>query len=113
LNQPYLDYQTHKQREAHYPSSNASHRTSIYYILIINFGSILALGSNEYFDLSYIDPLTQQTVQCSEDCTLSNATYEDFTVLSTKSVNGIRININSWYGSGGGLGYVQIFQSGN
>lgn len=74
--------------------------------------SVLALGLNEYFNLSYVDPVTQQTITCSEDCTLSNATYQDFTVLNPLSSNGVRININSWFGSGGGLGYVQIFQSG-
>jgi hypothetical protein len=63
--------------------------------------------------LSYVDLVTQQTIQCSENCTLSNDTaYQDFTVVDTLSVSGIRININSWFGAGGGLGYVQIFQSG-
>lgn len=74
--------------------------------------SVLALGLNEYFNLSYVDPVTQQTMTCSEDCTLSNATYQDFTVLNPLSSTGVRININSWFGSGGGLGFVQIFQSG-
>jgi hypothetical protein len=74
--------------------------------------NILALGLNEYFNLSYIDPTTQQTVQCSTNCILSNDTYQDFTVVNSMVSNGIRININSWYGNGGGLGYVQMFQSG-
>lgn len=73
--------------------------------------NVLALGLNEYFNLSYVDPVTQQTMTCSEDCTLSNATYQDFTVLNPLSSTGVRININSWFGSGGGLGFVQIFQS--
>lgn len=50
---------------------------------------------------------------CSENCILSNATYQDFTVLDSMKSNGIRININSWFGSSGGLSYVQIYQSGN
>jgi hypothetical protein len=76
--------------------------------------SILALGSNEYYSLAYIDPVTLQTIYCSTECVLSNTTdYQDFTVIGNKTTsNGIRININSWYGSGGGLGHVQIFQSG-
>jgi hypothetical protein len=67
---------------------------------------------NEYFNLSYIDPVTQQTLTCSENCVLSNITYQDFTVIDKLSTAGIRININSWFGNGGGLSYVQIYQSG-
>lgn len=74
--------------------------------------NVLALGLNEYYNLSYVDPVTQQTVQCSTDCILSNDTYQDFTVLDAMKSSGVRININSWYGQGGGLGFVQIFQSG-
>ncbi|KAI8885682.1 hypothetical protein K501DRAFT_322254 [Backusella circina FSU 941] len=73
--------------------------------------NILALGLNEYFELSYTDPVTQQIVQCSEVCTLSNDTYQDFTVVTPKTTSGIRINIDSWYGEGGGLSFVQIFES--
>ncbi|CEP11286.1 hypothetical protein [Parasitella parasitica] len=73
--------------------------------------NILALGSNEYFNLSFVDPASQQVVQCSTDCTLLNDTFQDFTVVDLMKSSGIRININSWYGDGGGLGYVQVFQS--
>ncbi|KAI9014562.1 cortical protein marker for cell polarity-domain-containing protein [Phycomyces nitens] len=79
-----------------------------------NSFSIIALGSNEYFELSYLDPVTQQTVICSEECHLSNDTtiaFQDFTVVSPYITTGVRINVDSWYGSGGGLGSVQIFQS--
>jgi hypothetical protein len=64
--------------------------------------------------LAYVDPVTQQTIHCLAECILSNSTdYQDFTVIDSKpTANGIRININSGYGSGGGLGHVQIFQSG-
>jgi hypothetical protein len=43
---------------------------------------------------------------------LSNDTFQDFTVVTPKTTSGIRINIESWYGKGGGLSYVQIFESG-
>jgi hypothetical protein len=73
------------------------------------------LGSNQYFELSYKDPVTNQMTTCSEKCTLSNDTslpYQDFTVVSPMTTNGIRINIDSWFGLGGGLGGVEIFRSG-
>ncbi|GAA5809418.1 hypothetical protein MFLAVUS_002826 [Mucor flavus] len=73
--------------------------------------NILALGWNNYFNLSYVDPVTQQTIVCSKHCILSNDTYQDFTVVDPISATGIRININSWFGSGGGLSFVQIYQS--
>ncbi|RCH85419.1 hypothetical protein CU097_004925 [Rhizopus azygosporus] len=74
--------------------------------------SIISLGSNDYFNLSYIDPATQQIQHCSEACLLSNTSdYQDFIVSTPLSTNGIRINIDSWYGSQGGLGGVQIFRS--
>ncbi|KAI9323395.1 cortical protein marker for cell polarity-domain-containing protein [Dichotomocladium elegans] len=79
-----------------------------------NTFSIIALGSNEYFTLSYIDPTTQQTVTCTTDCVLSNDTsiaYQDFTVVDPIPAHGIRIQIDTWYGLGGGLSNVQIFQS--
>lgn len=88
------------------------------YVCLLNDGiccSIIALGSNEYFELSYIDPITHETTTCTTDCTLSNDTtvgYQDFTVLNSPSATGIRIQIDSWYGQGGGLGGVEIFQSG-
>ncbi|RCI06967.1 hypothetical protein CU098_013732 [Rhizopus stolonifer] len=38
--------------------------------------------------------------------------HSNFTVLDPMTVNGIRININSWFGKSGGLGYVQIYHEG-
>ncbi|KAI8150283.1 cortical protein marker for cell polarity-domain-containing protein [Fennellomyces sp. T-0311] len=76
--------------------------------------SIIALGTNEYFELSYLDPTTQQMTTCSTDCVLSddpNVEYQDFTVLNSLTATGVRIQIDSWYGQGGGLSNVQIYQS--
>ncbi|GAA5795847.1 hypothetical protein HPULCUR_001209 [Helicostylum pulchrum] len=76
--------------------------------------NIISLGSNQYFQLSYTDPVTSQIVSCTDKCILSNdpsIPYQDFTVTSPVTTNGIRINIDSWFGSGGGLGNVEIFRS--
>ncbi|KAI7906872.1 cortical protein marker for cell polarity-domain-containing protein [Cokeromyces recurvatus] len=76
--------------------------------------SIISLGSNEYFELSYKDPVTNQNLTCTEECYLSNdlnIPYQDFTVLKPITTSGIRININTWYGSGGGLSGVSIFRT--
>lgn len=64
--------------------------------------------------MSYIDPLTNTVKYCTADCTLSNDTsiqYQDFLVAQPVSAQGIRIEINSWYGAGGGLASVEIFQT--
>ncbi|RCI06116.1 hypothetical protein CU098_012425 [Rhizopus stolonifer] len=79
-----------------------------------NIFNIISLGSNQYFNLSYTDPITKQTSTCSEQCFLSNDSsieYQDFTVMQPVTTNGIRINIDTWYGSAGGLGGVSIFRS--
>ena len=77
--------------------------------------NIIALGSNQYFALSYTDPVTNKITTCTTKCILSNNTsipYQDFTVTNKLTVSAVRINIDSWYGLGGGLGGVDIFTSG-
>lgn len=41
----------------------------------------------------------------------SNIPYQDFTVVNTVSTSGIRINIDTWYGTGGGFSGISIFRS--
>ncbi|KAI8646983.1 cortical protein marker for cell polarity-domain-containing protein [Parasitella parasitica] len=68
----------------------------------------------QYFTLSYLDPVTNQIVTCSEECSLSsdpNVSFQDFTVVNTASTSGVRISIDTWYGAAGGLGGVSIFHS--
>ncbi|KAI8888712.1 hypothetical protein K501DRAFT_302145 [Backusella circina FSU 941] len=74
--------------------------------------NIMVLGSNEYFELSYNDPITNEPVTCTEQCYLSkDLAYQDFTVITPLPTKALRININSWDGEGGGLGGVEIFRS--
>ncbi|KAI9276472.1 cortical protein marker for cell polarity-domain-containing protein [Umbelopsis sp. AD052] len=75
--------------------------------------SILALGTNQHFNLSYIDPNTSQLRFCSVNCTLpiGGTSSHDFQVVSPILASGVQISVNSWYGVGGGLSGVAIFQS--
>ncbi|KAL0096830.1 cortical protein marker for cell polarity-domain-containing protein, partial [Phycomyces blakesleeanus] len=76
--------------------------------------SVLSLATNTYFNLSYIDPLTLRTKTCSTQCQLTQSTkleFQDFIILDSSITYGVRIEIASWYGSGGGLAGVQIYQS--
>ncbi|KAI9302151.1 hypothetical protein BJ944DRAFT_242639, partial [Cunninghamella echinulata] len=68
-----------------------------------------------YFNLTYVDPLSGSLAHCSLNCTLSNdptILFQDFMVVGPVNyTSSIRIDIMSWYGLGGGLASVEIFQS--
>ncbi|KAF7730690.1 hypothetical protein EC973_001639 [Apophysomyces ossiformis] len=76
--------------------------------------SVIGMPSNVNLNLSYFDPISANTMTCSTNCTLSDdpsIAYQDFKVLDPKMHSGLRISISSWYGAGGGLNSVEIFQS--
>lgn len=67
------------------------------------------------YEFTYLDPATNTTKTCSTNCTLSNdpnVTFQDFRITNLSLTSGIAIDINSWYGTSGGLASVQVFQSG-
>lgn len=49
---------------------------------------------------------------CSSQCPLpqDNSTYQDFHFVNVIGMNGFRIDISDWYGSGGGLAGIELFQ---
>ena len=49
---------------------------------------------------------------CDSQCPLpqSNSSYQDFYFVNPIEMSGLRIDISDWYGNGGGLGGVQLFQ---
>ena len=62
-------------------------------------------------NLTYTDPTTQQEVACQSQCTLSqNTTYQDFYFVNVIGMSGFQIDISDWYGPGGGLDGVELFQ---
>ncbi|KAF9208091.1 hypothetical protein BGZ49_009786 [Haplosporangium sp. Z 27] len=80
--------------------------------------SIIAQPINQLLILSYIDPNTHLKQYCTT-CTLlpwSNSTtisqgYQDFMVVNPILLHDIQIDIKSWYGQGGGLGGIEIYQA--
>ncbi|CAO3610511.1 unnamed protein product [Cunninghamella blakesleeana] len=76
---------------------------------------IFNVQQQSYFNLSYIDPKSGSLVNCNLNCTLSDdptISYQDFLVVGeTNITSNVRIDIMSWYGLGGGLASVEIFQS--
>ncbi|KAK5139875.1 hypothetical protein LTR04_003290, partial [Oleoguttula sp. CCFEE 6159] len=53
-----------------------------------------------------------RTVACDAFCTLpeNNSTYQDFHFVNPIGMNGLRIDILDWYGNGGGLSGIELFQ---
>jgi hypothetical protein len=64
-------------------------------------------------NFTYTDPTTGQTHACDATCPLSNDTtleYQDFEFVNVIGMNGFTIFISDWYGDGGGLSGVELFQ---
>jgi len=84
-------------------------------LFFIYIYSIRSLVDSTTYQLSYLDPDTNLTKTCSTNCSLSKNTdvlYQDFRITNISLTNGIAIDIHSWYGVGGGLASVKVFQSG-
>ncbi|KAG0650835.1 Bud site selection RAX2 [Hyphodiscus hymeniophilus] len=65
-------------------------------------------------NFTYIDPATGHNASCSSECPLSsNASvkYQDFHFVNVIGMNAFQIDISAWYGSGGGLDGVELFQN--
>ncbi|KAI1315068.1 hypothetical protein EDD11_001361 [Mortierella claussenii] len=79
--------------------------------------SIMAQPSNQLLNLSFIDPLTHLVQYCTV-CTLLPRTistsvhqgYQDFLVMDSTLLQAVQIDVLSWYGRGGGLGGIEIYQ---
>ncbi|CAO3593495.1 unnamed protein product [Absidia cylindrospora] len=75
---------------------------------------ILSLTNNHYFNLTYVDPITGDRLFCTNNCSMSDdpsIQFQEFLVINPSITSGIRIEISSWYGLGGGLSSVEIYQS--
>ena len=74
-----------------------------------------AMPINGIMNFTYTDPATSQTAYCDARCPLSgdpSIPFQDFTFYNDVGMNGFRIDISEWYGSGGGLDGIELFQNG-
>jgi hypothetical protein len=65
-------------------------------------------------NFTYIDPVTGQNSSCTSQCPLSNSTsvpYQDFYFVNVIGMNGFRVDISDWYGNGGGLTGIELFEN--
>lgn len=68
---------------------------------------------NGIMNFTYIDPASNQNLTCTSECPLSSntsVTFQDFHFVNVIGMNGFRIDISDWYGSGGGLNGIELFQ---
>jgi hypothetical protein len=74
-----------------------------------------AIPDNGILNLTYTDPTSGQQRYCDARCPLpqNNQTEQDFHfVASGVGMKGYKIDISEWYGRGGGLDGIELFQDG-
>ena len=73
-----------------------------------------ALPINGIMNFTYIDPATGQNASCTSECPLSSDTsvqFQDFHFVNTIGMNGFRVDISDFYGNGGGLDGIELFEN--
>ena len=75
-----------------------------------------AFPINGIMNFTYTDPDTgEEGLFCDARCPLSantSVSYQDFMFYNTVGMSQFRIDISDWYGAGGGLDGVELFQNG-
>ena len=74
-----------------------------------------AFPLNGIMNFTYFDPATNKNATCDAWCPLSQdskALYRDFHFVNTVGMSAFEIDILAWYGQGGGLGGLELFQDG-
>ena len=74
-----------------------------------------ALPIDGIMNFSYVDPATRETRNCDARCPLSDdpkLPYQDFRFVNQVGMSAFRIDVSEWYGNGGGLNGIELFQNG-
>ncbi|KAI0817920.1 cortical protein marker for cell polarity-domain-containing protein [Xylaria sp. FL0064] len=72
-----------------------------------------AQPNNGIMNFTYIDPASGKNMSCTNRCPLSNDSsveYQDFHFVNNVGMNAFRIDISDWYGQGGGLDSIELYQ---
>ncbi|RKP15272.1 hypothetical protein BJ684DRAFT_18391 [Piptocephalis cylindrospora] len=74
---------------------------------------LISRPDNQPITLSYIHPETNSRALCWDACPMELGGTRDFIIPPrlARSMQGLQLDITSWYGQGGGLAGVQIFQA--
>lgn len=68
---------------------------------------------NGIMNFTYIDPATGANATCTSECPLSNNAsipYQDFHFVNSVGMDAFQIDVSDWYGNGGGLNGIELFQ---
>lgn len=74
-----------------------------------------AIPIDGIMNFTYTDPDTGVEGHCDALCPLSSQAsvrYQDFRFINTVGMSAFRIDISAWYGQGGGLNGIELFQNG-
>ncbi len=75
-----------------------------------------AIPINGIMNFTYTDPDSGEVgLFCDARCPLSSNTsvpYQDFIFYNTVGMSAFRIDVSDWYGAGGGLDGIELFQNG-
>ena len=72
-----------------------------------------AFPINGILNFTYTDPATGANASCSSECPLSNdpsVRFQDFFFVNRVGMNSFQIDISAFYGAGGGLNGIELFQ---
>jgi len=72
-----------------------------------------ALPLNGILELSYVDPATGENTTCTNQCPLSNdpdVPFMDFHFVRSIGMKSFRIDISEFFGEGGGLNGIQLYE---
>ncbi|RAK94924.1 putative cellular morphogenesis protein (Rax2) [Aspergillus ibericus CBS 121593] len=72
------------------------------------------LPDDGIMNLTYTDPDSGNAAYCDQSCPLSNSTsekYREFTFVNSVGMSGFQIEVLDWYGNGGGLNGIEVFES--
>ncbi|GAA5897776.1 Rax2p [Sporobolomyces salmoneus] len=81
--------------------------------------SLVSIPDNQVLELTYsTDPSNPSagTSTCSDNCILahnSSIPYQDFLFPEGTTMTGFQLNVNGWYGAGGGLHLIQLLSQGS
>lgn len=73
----------------------------------------IASPINGIMNFTFVDPATGQNSTCTSECPLSDSKdieYQDFHFVNRVGMNKFQIAISAWYGNGGGLSGIELYQ---
>lgn len=74
-----------------------------------------ALPNGGIMNFTYTDPDTGKDALCDSRCPLSSASSveQDFRFVNSVGMDSFQIDVSDWYGNGGGLNGIELFQNGS